>query len=135
MNDTVLCGDYDERKRSGSGRKYCVFNSDLYHEKVQKGFLQSVGNLGSLSWYDGNDHAKWAIQVCGEKLVGKKARQDGTVEYTWREVGEHWDALDSIGQAFAAYGSMGFATNGRENANKIRHVQNQALRKRRVKIV
>jgi len=97
VNDTVLCGDYEERIRAGSGRKYCVFNSDLYHEKVQKGFLQSVGNLGSLSWYDGNDHAKWAIQVCGEKLVGKKARNDGTVEYTWREVGEHWDALDSIG--------------------------------------
>lgn len=135
LNDTVLCGDYDERKRSGSGRKYCVFNSDLYHEKVQKGFLQSIGNLGSISWYDGNDHAKWAIQVCGEKLMGKKARQDGTVEYTWREVGDHWDALDSLGQAFAAYGSMGFATNGRENANKIRHVQNQALRKRRFKIV
>lgn len=34
VNDTVLCGDYDERQRAGTGRKYCVFNSDAYHEKV-----------------------------------------------------------------------------------------------------
>jgi hypothetical protein len=135
VNDTVLCGDYEERKCAGTGRKYCVFNSDLYHEKVQKGFLQSVGNLGSLSWYDGNDHAKWAIQVCGEKLVGKKVRNDGTVEYTWREIGEHWDALDSIGQALAAYGAMGYATNGRENGNKTRFVARQKFHKRKVKLI
>ena len=130
VNDTVLCGDDDERRCAGTGRKYCTFNSDLYHEKVQKGFLQSVGNLGSISWYDGNDHSKLAIQVCSEKLIGKKARQDGTIEYTWRDVGEHWDALDSIGQAFAAYASMGFATTGGEIANKMRlhHTKKRKIR-------
>ena len=39
----------------------------------------------------------------------KKQRQDGTYEYHWRDNGDH-DALDSIGQALAAYGSMGFST-------------------------
>jgi len=114
VGETVLCGDADEHRQAGTGRKYCMYNSDLFHENVQKGFLASVGNLGSISWYDGNDHSKWAIQVCNEKLVGKKARQDGTVEYSWKDVGEHWDALDSIGQALAAYASMGFATTGGE---------------------
>lgn len=97
INDTVLCGDDEEHKKLGTGRRWTYFNSDLFHERCQKGFLQSVGNLGSISWYDGNDHAKWAIQVCNEKLVGKKSRQDGTTEYYWRHIGDHWDALDSIG--------------------------------------
>lgn len=132
VNDTVLCGDEDERRCAGTGRKFCVFNSDLYHERCQKGFLQSVGNLGSISLYDGNDHSKWAIQICSEKLVGKKSRQDGTVEYTWREIGEHWDALDSIGQALAAYASMGFSTAGREQT--IRRHGKPAPKKRRLKI-
>lgn len=61
VNDTVLCGDANEHRQAGSGRRYCMFNSDLYHEKVQKGFLASVGNLGSISWYNGTDHSKWAI--------------------------------------------------------------------------
>ena len=130
VDDTVLCGDADERKQAGTGRRFVVFNSDLYHEKVQKGFLQSLGNLGSISWYDGNDHSKWAIQVCSEKLVGKKSRQDGTVEYTWREIGEHWDALDSIGQALAAYATMGFATTGGEVVSRrLRY----GVRKRKVR--
>ena len=39
VNRTLLCGDDDERKVIGSGRKWTYFDSDLYHEKVQKGFL------------------------------------------------------------------------------------------------
>ena len=34
VNDTVLCGDVDERRCAGTGRKFCMFNSDLFHEKV-----------------------------------------------------------------------------------------------------
>lgn len=114
VNRTLLCGNEDEHKVAGSGRKYTFFDSDLYHEKVQKGFLQAIGNVGSISWYDGNDHAKWAIQVCGEKLIGKKAKPDGTTVYTWKEVSPDHDVLDSIGQALAAYASQGFATTGGE---------------------
>ena len=44
-----------------------------------------------------------------EKLVAKHQRQDGTFEYSWKSNGDH-DALDSIGQALAAYGSQGFST-------------------------
>jgi hypothetical protein len=131
VNRTLLCGDDDEHKKAGSGRRWTFFDSDFYHERVQKGFLQQLGNVGSLSWYDGNDHAQWSIQVCNEKLVMKKLRQDGTFEYHWRDNGDH-DALDAIGQALACYGSMGFAeaSTGRTNlfAQRMRF-------KKRIKVI
>ena len=34
VNRTVLCGDEEERKKSGSGHKYLYFDSDLYHEQA-----------------------------------------------------------------------------------------------------
>lgn len=86
-----------------------MFDSDYYHEMVHKGFLQELGNIGSLSWYNGSDHTEWSLQVCNERLMMKRQRQDGTYEYHWRETGDH-DALDSIGQALAAHASQGFAT-------------------------
>lgn len=61
INRTVLCGDRDEQRRHGSGIRWTYFDSDYYREKVQKGFLQAVGNLGSLSWYTGGDHSKQSI--------------------------------------------------------------------------
>lgn len=61
VNRTVLCGDEEERKKSGSGHKYTYFDSDLYHEQAQKGFLQEVGNIGSISWFNGGNHSEWAI--------------------------------------------------------------------------
>lgn len=51
----------------------------------------------------------------------KKAKGDGTTVYTWKEVSPDHDALDSIGQALAAYASMGFATTGGEVGNKMRY--------------
>ena len=39
----------------------------------------------------------------------KRNRQDGTVEYTWKDIGDH-DALDALGQAFAAHASLGYAS-------------------------
>lgn len=127
VNRTLLCGDAEERRQSGSGKKWMYFDSDFYHELAQKGFLQELGNLGSLSWYDGSDHAKWAIQVCAEKLLMKRARNDGTVEYHWKDNGDH-DALDSIGQALAAYASQGFA-NGNTGRSNIK-VARQRVKKR-----
>ena len=131
VNRTLLCGNEDEHKIAGSGRKYTFFDSDLYHEKVHKGFLQALGNVGSISWYDGNEHSKWAVQVCGEKLVMKKAKGDGTTVYTWKEVSPDHDALDSIGQALAAYASMGFATTGGE----LRRRYHAPKKKSRIRIV
>lgn len=61
VNRTLLCGDEDEHKKAGTGKKYTFFDSDLYHEKAQQGFLQEIGNLGSISWYEGGDHTKWAV--------------------------------------------------------------------------
>lgn len=132
VNRTLLCGDDDEHKQAGSGRRWTFFDSDYYHEKVQKGFLQEIGNIGSITWYNGNDHTQWSIQVCAEKLLAKRQRQDGTFEYTWKDNGDH-DALDSIGQALAAYGSQGFSTGdtGRMSLSKSR----QKFHKRRIKIV
>ena len=127
-----MCGDEDEHKKSGTGKRYTFFDSDFYHEKVQQGFLQEVGNLGSISWCAGTDNAKWAVQVCAEKLVMKKERSDQTTEYHWKENGPDHDALDAIGQCLATHASMGFATGetGISNMGKVRRPP-----KRRLKIV
>ena len=114
VNRTLLCGDKDEQRVSGSGRKWMTFDSDWFHEQTQKGFLTSLGNFGSISLYKGGNHAKWSAQVTAERLLYKTEKPDGTVEYTWKEIGPDHDALDSIGQALAAYASMGFATTGGE---------------------
>lgn len=131
VNRTLLCGDEDEHKKAGTGRKWTVFDSDYYHERVQKGFLQEIGNIGSLTWYDGHDHTEWSLQVCAEKLLLKKMRQDGTYEYHWKDNGDH-DALDSLGQALAAYASQGFAT--AETGRKSLAIGRRRFKKR-VKIV
>ena len=97
VNRTLLCGDKEEQRLAGSGRKWNYFDSDFYHEQVQKGFLASVGNVGSISWYKNGTHAKWSAQVVGEKLLYKRERPDGTIEYTWKKNGPDHDALDAIG--------------------------------------
>ena len=130
MNRTLLCGDEDEHKKSGTGKRYTFFDSDFYHEKVQQGFLQEVGNLGSISWCAGTDNAKWAVQVCAEKLVMKKERSDQTTEYHWKENGPDHDALDAIGQCLATHASMGFATGetGISNMGKVRRPPKRSLK-------
>ena len=40
----------------------------------------------------------------------KKERADGTTLYQWKATGPDHDALDAIGQALAAYASLGLAT-------------------------
>ena len=63
----------------------------------------------------------------------KRARQDGTVEYTWKEIGEDHDALDSIGQCLATYASQGFA-NGTTGKSAV-FASRQRFMKRKLKIV
>lgn len=109
VNRTVLCGDEEERKHRGQGTMYSYWDSDYYREKTLKGFLTEVGNLGSISFYRGTDHGKWAIQICGEKLMGKEENSTGDTVYEWREVGTDHDALDAIAQGLACHASMGFA--------------------------
>lgn len=111
VNRTILCGDKDEQKKFGSGIRYTFWDTDWYREKVQKGFLQAVGNLGSISWYKGGDHTTYALQVCGEKLIDKKDQADGTTKYMWKDVGKDWDVLDALAQALACYGTFNFSDN------------------------
>lgn len=132
VNRTLLCGDKDERTKIGTGHRYTYFDSDLFHEQVQKGFLTEIGNIGSISWYNGGNHTDWAIQVCAEKLMLKRARQDGTTEYHWKEIGDDHDALDAIGQCLATYASQGFST-GISGRSSIR--QQRQTFKKRIKIV
>lgn len=133
MNRTLLCGDEQEHKVAGSGRRWTYFDSDMYHEKVQKGFLQEMGNIGSMTLFNGGNHAEWAIQICNEKLMAKRSRPDGTIEYTWKDVGDH-DALDSIGQALAAHATFGFATaqTGRTSLTASRQ---RVTKRKKIKIV
>lgn len=132
VNNTVLCGDNQEKIQSGSGKKWQYHNSDYFHECAQKGFLTEVGNIGSISWYKGGDHTKEAIQICGEKLVSKIERSDGTVEYRWKQNGECWDFLDAVGQCLAAHASMGFAS---QSIGKSSFIQRRQIQRPRYKIV
>ena len=133
VNRTLLCGDEDERKKSGTGRRWMYFDSDMSHEQAQKGFIQEVGNIGSISWYKDGNHTEMAVQVCNEKLIFKHARQDGTVEYTWKEIGEDHDALDAIGQCLATYASQGFATGASGKTSLL--ASRQRMVKRKVRFV
>ena len=133
VNRTVLCGDKDEQNKAGTGHKYTFFDSDLYHEQVQKGFLQEIGNVGSISWFQGISHSDWSVQVCNEKLLSKRARGDGTVEYTWKDIGADHDALDAIGQCLATYASQGFATGDTGRSSLL--AQKQKFQKRKVRFV
>lgn len=63
----------------------------------------------------------------------KRARQDGTVEYTWKEIGEDHDALDAIGQCLATYASQGFSTGDTGRTSML--VARQRIQKRKVKII
>lgn len=109
VNRTLLCGDKDEQRKAGTGRKWMYFDSDFYHEQVHKGFLSALGNLGSISWWKGGNHSTWAAQVAAERLLYKKERADGSIDYRWKDLGPDHDALDAIGQALAAYASLGLS--------------------------
>ena len=134
VNRTLLCGDKDEQRLAGSGRKWEYWDADLYKENVHKGFLTSLGNLGSISWYNGGSHANWCAQVVGERLMYKKDRPDGSVEYTWKEVSTDHDALDALAQALAAYAAQGFS-NGASGFDSVAAKRHMFARKKKIRIV
>lgn len=111
QNRTVLCGDAMEQIKSGSGKKWIAWDSDLYREKVQKAMLAEMGSAGSLCLYSGStdEHAEFANQFCNERLVYVKHRQDGRHIYTWKSKEPH-DMLDSTAQNFALCASQGISS-------------------------
>lgn len=107
---TVLCGNNDEHIKSGSGQKYTFFDADLHKEMVQKAFLSEVGAAGSCSLYlsDVEDHTEFAMQLCNEKILFVKHRQDGRNEYKWKSQEPH-DYLDCMSMCFAVATSQGIS--------------------------
>ena len=135
VNRTLLCGDKEEQTKSGTGRKWMYFDADLYHENVQKGFLADIGNLGSITWYKGGNHGKWAAQVVAERLLYKRERSDGTTDYRWKANGPDHDALDAIGQALAAYASLGLATPTHVGKPIAKVAKRRIVRRPRIRII
>lgn len=107
---TVLCGDPEEHVKSGAGRKYMFWDSDLYRQLAQKAFLSEVGAPGSCSLFgdDPADHSEYAAQFCNEKLKFVKHGQDGRDRYFWKTAEPH-DYLDATAQAFAVAASQGMS--------------------------
>ena len=111
ISRTVLCGDAEEHVKAGAGRRYVLWDSDFYRERVQSGFLKPVGLAGCVTLYKGGDgeHRDYATQVCAEKLKAKRRRADGRDEYTWKTNPDH-DMLDSTAQAFACAAQFGISS-------------------------
>lgn len=65
----------------------------------------------------------------------KKEKLDGSVEYTWKQMGSSHDALDAIGQALATYASMGFSTRDTATPSPRTATMPQIVRRKRVRIV
>ena len=62
LNRTVLCGDAPEHVKAGSGKKYLVWDSDLYRETVHKAFMSGLGSAGSCCLYNApkDEHTEYA---------------------------------------------------------------------------
>jgi hypothetical protein len=78
---------------------------------VQRAFLSDVGSAGSCSIYkdDVEEHSDFAIQVCNEKLLYVKHRQDGRNEYKWKSQEPH-DYLDCMSMCYAVATSQGLSS-------------------------
>lgn len=103
---TVLCGDPAEHLKAGAGQKYVFFDADIYKEAFQRAVLAESGSPGSCTLYEGDadEHSEFARQVCNEKLLGVRHRQDGRNEYTWRTAEPH-DYLDCMSMCWAVASS------------------------------
>ena len=134
---TVLCGDNKEHIKAGSGQKYTFFDADLYKENVQKAFLSEVGSAGSCSLYcsDIEEHSDFSIQLCNEKLLYVKHRQDGRNEYKWKSQEPH-DFLDCMAMCYAGASSQGISGNNIKSSMEIlKKVPCRTIIKPRIKIV
>lgn len=134
---TVLCGNNQEHVKAGSGQKYTFFDADLYKEMVHKAFLTEVGSPGSCSLYcsDVEDHTDFAMQICNEKILYVKHRQDGRNEYKWKTQEPH-DYLDTMSMCFAVAASQGISGNNirSSNLNGLKRTQ-KVVKKPKLKIV
>ncbi len=111
INRTILVGDDREHLKTGAGKRWVYWDSDFYRERVQSGFLKPVGLAGCVTLYKGEEgeHKDYAKQIVSEKLKGKRRRQDGRDEYTWKTHPDH-DMLDSTAQAFACAAQFGISS-------------------------
>lgn len=87
----------------GNSTALC-FNSDIWRERTQKGFLVPVGSLASIGLYNGGDHRAIAAHVCGERITDVlTSAEKGTSHYIWTVLpGAKNDWLDAI-----TYGIVG----------------------------
>lgn len=108
---SVLCGDERERLKSGAGRKWVNFDSDLAHLTAQKSLKLPPGAVGGLALARGFNWNEFARQVTNEKLLYVQRRPDGRDVYNWKtkSATDH-DALDTVGQAYACAWTQSLGT-------------------------
>lgn len=98
----VLCGDAKELIKNNTGNRWLYFDSDFYREQVQRSFLGELGSTGSCMLYNELpvNHIDFANQVCNERLLWKKTKSNGVVEYHWKSKEPH-DFLDTMAMSRA----------------------------------
>lgn len=108
---TVLCGSPEEHVKAGAGQKYVLFDADKTKEMVQRGFMNNVGSVGSLSLFSAyaDEHVDFAMQVCNEKLKYISHKKDGRDFYTWKTKEPH-DFLDVLSMCFAVAMQAGMSS-------------------------
>lgn len=110
QNQTVLCGDDQERLKAGSGKKWIYWDSDFYRSSLQRSLLAEIGQVGSATIYtgDADEHGEFALQVSAERLRYIQHRADGRDVYSWTSRGgTPHDYLDSSAQAHALAANQG----------------------------
>lgn len=105
---TVLCGDEDERRKAGTGVKYCYFDSDWSKHQIHTAFNCVVGDVGSLSMYRATkeEHSEFVIQCTNERIKSIQHKPDGRDIYTWQSKEPH-DYLDTCSMCRAALSQLG----------------------------
>ena len=102
INDTVLCGDPEERVRTGAGRKWIAWNADKHKTASHKALIAPPMSRGGCTLYagDAEEHLEFAQQICNERLVAIQNRQDGKEVYQY-QIREPHDFGDALAQAYA----------------------------------
>lgn len=88
-----------------------LFDADKTKEMVQRGFMNNVGSVGSLSLFSAraDEHVDFAMQVCNEKLKYISHKKDGRDFYTWNTKEPH-DFLDVLSMCFAVAMQAGMSS-------------------------